>query len=73
MERSKWVNRYFPVVIGVREQRFPTRRFFYFAGETGGNWIVRLVLTETSIQFKENEHFVTFAIVKLILINIINK
>jgi hypothetical protein len=35
MERSKWVNRYFPVVIGVREQRFPARGVFYFCRR---NW-----------------------------------
>jgi hypothetical protein len=33
----------FPGCLGVRKQRFPARRVFYFATETMGNRILKLV------------------------------
>jgi hypothetical protein len=41
-------NRYFPVVLGVREQRFPARRVFTLQAETRGNYIERLVFNNVN-------------------------
>jgi hypothetical protein len=36
----------FPVILGVRQVRFPARSVFYFVTETRGNCILRLVFND---------------------------
>jgi hypothetical protein len=57
-------------ILGVREQRFPARGVFYFAAETRGNCIVRLVFndeTDGNVNSHLNKMNVSSHNIKLIL------